>query len=295
MPRRATSRPVAAGSFAIAGTVAAFYPIDTPGGWNILGHTETNLENALQPGDVLTLAIGAPRQGRPIVKRKAVPAERPEVAVNAPLAVWTRRPFDRVAAALARAAVGGADDAEVLECPMAGPRLRFFRDATIAWCPPDLQMTLRRVHAGDEWSSGRIEGGLRGYLAIGEGTRPTEVPARVDARRSDRLRIGAMRGPHEVGRTTVECEVLPQLDRIGIRLRPLEPLGIEAPASMRSIGMQTGTVQLHPNGDLVAMGPDHPLTGGYLQPMTVLSEERWKLAQLRPGERVTFVVYEPNS
>ena len=37
MPRRPTSRPVARGSFAIAGNVAGFYPIDSPGGWNILG------------------------------------------------------------------------------------------------------------------------------------------------------------------------------------------------------------------------------------------------------------------
>jgi urea carboxylase len=36
------------------------------------------------------------------------------------------------------------------------------------------------------------------------------------------------------------------------------------------------------------MGPDHPVTGGYLQPMTVLRRERWKLARLAPGERVRF-------
>jgi allophanate hydrolase subunit 2 len=62
--------------------------------------------------------------------------------------------------------------------------------------------------------------------------------------------------------------------------------------------MQCGTVQLHPDGSLVAMGPDHPVTGGYLQPMTVITTERWKLAQLVPGERVIFryesLRYEPN-
>ena len=55
--------------------------------------------------------------------------------------------------------------------------------------------------------------------------------------------------------------------------------------------MQCGTVQLHPDGSLVVMGPDHPVTGGYLQPMTVLSSEIPKLAQLVPGERVRF--YSP--
>ena len=71
----------------------------------------------------------------------------------------------------------------------------------------------------------------------------------------------------------IECEVTPQLDRVGIRLRPLQPLGFTPPADLRSIGMQCGTVQLHPDGTLVAMGPDHPVTGGYLQPLTVLSAD----------------------
>jgi allophanate hydrolase subunit 2 len=57
--------------------------------------------------------------------------------------------------------------------------------------------------------------------------------------------------------------------------------------------MQCGTVQLHPDGSLMVMGPDHPVTGGYLQPMTVISSERWKLAQLSPGGRVRFVVQPP--
>ncbi|HEX6158707.1 MAG TPA: urea amidolyase, partial [Thermoanaerobaculia bacterium] len=110
-----------------------------------------------------------------------------------------------------------------------------------------------------------------------------------------RLVIQAIRGPHDVGLEEVECEVTPQLNRVGIRLRPLRDLGITAPADLRSSGMQCGTVQLHPDGTLVAMGPDHPVTGGYLQPMTVIASERWKLAQLMPGERVRFVArYEPN-
>jgi urea carboxylase len=41
------------------------------------------------------------------------------------------------------------------------------------------------------------------------------------------------------------------------------------------------------------MGPEHPVTGGYLQPMTVLWAERWKLAQLAPGERVRFIAHSP--
>ena len=43
------------------------------------------------------------------------------------------------------------------------------------------------------------------------------------------------------------------------------------------------------HGSVLAMGPDHPVTGGYLQPATLLSTELWKLAQLQPGDRVRIV------
>ncbi|MFN2638490.1 MAG: hypothetical protein ABR585_15960, partial [Gemmatimonadaceae bacterium] len=68
--------------------------------------------------------------------------------------------------------------------------------------------------------------------------------------------IGAMRGPHDIGVGEIECEVTPQLDRVGIRLRPLRRIEVSAPASMASCGMQFGTLQLHPDGSIVAMGPD---------------------------------------
>ena len=286
MPRRSTSRPVAAGSFAIAGSVAAFYPIDSPGGWNIVGHTAVDLEDAIAPGDVLVIS---PRASAGVMERRKAgrlkPAAPPGVEVVAPLSIWTDRPFDEVAAALANRAAGNDGDAHVLECPLVGPRVRFRADAVIAWCAPDLRIETEHVRAGEERSFGRITGGLRGYLAIGARAQAVDAP-----RRTDRLRIRVTAGPHDLGIGDIECEVTPQLDRVGIRLRPLQPIGVRPPADLRSIGMQTGTVQLHPNGDLVAMGPDHPVTGGYLQPFTVLWDERWKLAQLVPGERVTFVV-----
>jgi allophanate hydrolase subunit 1 len=284
MPRRPTSRPVRRGSFAIAGNVAAFYPIDTPGGWNILGHTDVDLENAIAPGDVFRIRVERGLRHPSPPERRSTALDARIERITAPLAVFTDRPFDDVAAAIANAAVGNDDAAPVLECPLAGPKVRFTRDAFVAWCTPQLDVSVERVRAGDERAFGRVIGGLRGYLAVGD---REGVVAKFE--RSDRLRIRAMRGPHETSIGTTECEVTPQLDRVGIRLRPLQPLRVEAPASMRSVGMQCGTVQLHPDGSMVAMGPDHPVTGGYLQPLTVLAEERWKLAQLVPGERVSFV------
>ena len=81
----------------------------------------------------------------------------------------------------------------------------------------------------------------------------------------------------------------PQLNRIGIRLRPMQPVSVHLPADLPSCGMQFGSVQWHPDGSVLVMGPDHPVTGGYLQPATVLSSELWKLAQLAPGDRVRLV------
>jgi KipI family sensor histidine kinase inhibitor len=59
LPRRAQPRPrVAAGSVAIAAAQTAVYPLDTPGGWHIIGSTDTVLFDPtrdrpalLAPGD----------------------------------------------------------------------------------------------------------------------------------------------------------------------------------------------------------------------------------------------------
>jgi urea carboxylase len=115
--------------------------------------------------------------------------------------------------------------------------------------------------------------------------------------------IRVIAGPHEAPPLPEEWEVTSEMNRIGIRLRRRAgggPAG-EPPAlhqtdalhdlrELPSCGMQFGTLQWHPDGSLVAMGPDHPVTGGYLQPATVISEDLWKLAQLAPGDRIRFEV-----
>src|SRR5207248_6565446 len=96
-------------------------------------------------------------------------------------------------------------------------------------------------------------------------------------------------GPHPAPSLPEQWIVTPQLNRVGIRLRPIEPVAFTPPANLPSCGMQFGTLQWHADGSLVAMGPDHPVTGGYLQPATVVSDDLWKLAQLAPGERVRLL------
>ena len=307
MPRRSTSRPrVARGSFAIAGSIAGFYPIDSPGGWNILGRTRTELEHALEPGDVIEIepvdeqwsSVGAAGESRRVsVASDAITASLR--IVQGPLSRWIGPedwsridrgvapggPFDREAARAANRAVGNADDAPVLECALVGPRLVAQRDLVLAWFGAAAGIPQQfEVAAGEEINIGPLTEGARGYLAAG--TRRGEI-ATLDRR--DRLLIRAAAGPHEPRLAAMSCEVTPQLDRVGVRMRLLEPELARAPADLPSCGMTTGTVQLHPDGSVVVMGPDHPVTGGYLQPMTVISTERWKIAQLSPGDHVRFI------
>ena len=56
MPRRATPRPkVAAGSVAIGGSHAGIYSIESPGGWNLIGHTSEVLFNPEAEGGAMFL------------------------------------------------------------------------------------------------------------------------------------------------------------------------------------------------------------------------------------------------
>jgi allophanate hydrolase subunit 2 len=112
---------------------------------------------------------------------------------------------------------------------------------------------------------------------------------RVSTRDSNRLTLRVIPGPHDAPPFPQEWEVTPQLNRVGIRLRPLQTVAAHLPADLPSCGMQFGTLQWHPDGSVMAMGPDHPVTGGYLQPATVVSSELWKLAQLAPGDHVRLV------
>ncbi len=281
MPRRATSRPVRRGSFAIAGAVAGFYPIDSPGGWNILGHTGEDLEYRFEPGDEIVINVGPalqparPTESRPYVSGIFAPfmtRVRPPNWRNLDRGMPVGGPFDPNLGA----AVAGD---EIYEFAQIGPKIT--RSGTFAWA--DLN-GVREIKAPIDL--GKITNGFRGYL----GQQKTE---NREPRTENRLIVRTMRGPHDIGLDEIECHVTPRLDRIGIRLRPVRAIPGQPPADMPSCGMQFGTLQLHPDGSIVAMGPEHPVTGGYLQPMTVLWDERWKLAHLAPGERVRFVGQSP--
>ena len=57
---------------------------------------------------------------------------------------------------------------------------------------------------------------------------------------------------------------------------------------MISEGVARGAIQTLPSGELVILLADHQTTGGYPVRGLVASADMWRVAQLRPGDRVRF-------
>jgi KipI family sensor histidine kinase inhibitor len=84
-PRRATPRPrVPAGSVGIGGTQTGIYPLETPGGWNLIGRTPLNLFDAGRPGPALVQA-GDRVRFRPIGSEEFVRLRAREEAARLPV------------------------------------------------------------------------------------------------------------------------------------------------------------------------------------------------------------------
>jgi KipI family sensor histidine kinase inhibitor len=354
LPRLAQPRiRVPAGSLGITGTLAGFYPSDSPGGWNLIGRSAALFwdprrepPNLIAPGDEVLLepteeVLTPPRFSLPdglpegeVIAEVLRPGQLALIVGPADLRRYVMGlpvggPFDLPAAAAANLAVGNPAEATVLECALVGPQLMFGDGCRLSWYGAHAEIFLNEtevrdprdfeVRTGDVVTIGRLQRGLRGYLAVGGEwsnpaskhivtplvlrggwkllrRRPSDSGGeRTQLHRDDARVIGAWQGPHPCGPDQLRAlqdqlwEVTPALDRTGIRLRPTGRV-IEQPSDLPSCGTQFGTVQWHPSGELVALGPDHPITGGYRQPLTVVASERWKLAQLAPGDRVRWMI-----
>ncbi|MCX5167998.1 5-oxoprolinase/urea amidolyase family protein [Streptomyces antibioticus] len=118
-------------------------------------------------------------------------------------------------------------------------------------------------------------------------------------------RLGAVEGPHAAPEFFTEDDILDfyaadwkvhfNSARTGVRLVGPKPRwartdGGEAglhPSNIHDTPYSVGAVDY--TGDMpVLLGPDGPSLGGFVCPATVLSSERWKLGQVRPGDTVRF-------
>lgn len=76
-------------------------------------------------------------------------------------------------------------------------------------------------------------------------------------------------------------------DRMGIRLKGA-PVEAKGKTDILSDGIVFGSVQITSSGQPIVLMADHQTTGGYAKIATVLSDDLWKLAQMKPGDTVRF-------
>ena len=133
-------------------------------------------------------------------------------------------------------------------------------------------------------------------IPVGPAARPEVLPPDVPALiRSGTTAVDVVMGPRDdwfTGASVADFlrtgwTVSATSNRIGIRL--------DGPALERSIVAELpsepclfGSVQVTSGGLPVALGPDHPVTGGYPVIAVVVDAHLDRLAQLRPGDVVRF-------
>lgn len=83
--------------------------------------------------------------------------------------------------------------------------------------------------------------------------------------------------------------ITPASDRMGYRLQG-EALYQSRSESLVSSAVSFGTMQLLPAGQLIVLMADHQTTGGYPRIGHVISADLSTLAQMKPGEELTFAM-----
>jgi len=196
LPRLETPRvKVPAGSVAIGGGQAGIYPFDSPGGWHLLGTTDTCLFDVgavppalLQPGDRVKFVAVAEvsRQAVRVVEETGGDGWIEVISPGALTSVQDRgRPgyessgvspggaVDRHALRLANLLVGNEEGAAVLEMCVSGPVLKFHRDTVVAVAGGN--GSARRVVAGETVDFSKLPGVVRACLAVAGGLKVEKV------------------------------------------------------------------------------------------------------------------------
>ncbi len=83
-------------------------------------------------------------------------------------------------------------------------------------------------------------------------------------------------------------------DRMGYRLKGIE-LEMQEQKQLISSGVNFGTVQLLPNKQLIVLMADHQTTGGYPRIANVISAHLPVLAQMKPGDEISFRMNDINN
>lgn len=161
-------------------------------------------------------------------------------------------------------------------------------------------------HAGRVLRAGDV---LRAVKSDVEG--PVTAPVPLDSRPAltSTWELAVTEGPHGAPEFfqredieelyAAEYEVHFNSARTGVRLTGPKPRwartdGGEAglhPSNIHDTAYSVGALDF--TGDTpILLGPDGPSLGGFVCPVTVVTADRWKLGQLRPGDKVRFVPIE---
>ncbi|MHB1962157.1 MAG: 5-oxoprolinase subunit B/C family protein [Acidimicrobiales bacterium] len=155
---------------------------------------------------------------------------------------------------------------------------------TLCWIGPG------RLAAGQELAVGDTPRVLGGYLAGGAAGPGTKSDG--DGHEVLRVVVGPDAGWLERPAELFErvFAVAPASDRVGVRLHPVDGRPVARRAGdTDSEGMVAGAVQVPPDGCPVVLGPDHATLGGYPVAAVVVTADRWRLFECRPGQTVRLV------
>jgi urea carboxylase len=171
----------------------------------------------------------------------------------------------------------------------------------------------RALKKGDELAIGPVRGATTSGAPVSAADAAaapalgaTAVPVASRPQLTDAWQIGVAEGPHGDGEWLTPADISALYEaswevhfnsaRTGVRLvgpkpRWSRPDGGEAglhPSNIHDTPYTVGAVDF--TGDMpILLGPDGPSLGGFVCPATVVSGERWKLGQLRPGDKIRFV------
>ena len=86
---------------------------------------------------------------------------------------------------------------------------------------------------------------------------------------------------------STQYQVQPASDRVGVRLQG-QTLQRRSAKEVISSGVVTGSIQVPSDGQPIILGADRQTAGGYAQIAVVIGPDLPLLAQLAPGDRVSF-------
>ncbi len=103
-----------------------------------------------------------------------------------------------------------------------------------------------------------------------------------------RVVAGAQRDEFGGALFAAEFKILPQSDRMGIRLGAAKLVRIGGGGELVSSAVAPGTVQVPPDGQPIVLMADAQTLGGYPMAAHVIAVDLPLVAQLRPGDRLRF-------